>query len=299
MNENLLKEYLSPDFVSQYNNLELIARMVVEGYLTGLHSSPFHGFSAEFSQHRPYMDGDNLRFIDWKVFGRTGRYYIKQFKEETNLRCYILLDISQSMQYGSGKITKSKYASYLAAALTYLMIKQRDATGLILFDDQIRTFMPPRPVLSYITPILEMIDNAQYGNDTSVGKVLHDMADRIHKRSLLIIISDLLDDPEDIIAGVNHMRYNKHEALVFHIMDQTELNFDFSGDIVFEDLESGETIKTQPQYIHSQYLKHIETYLDYLKVNFSNNKTDYQLLNTGTPFYVALNEFLLKRMRLY
>lgn len=299
MNENLVKEYLSPDFVSQYNNLELIARMVVEGYLTGLHSSPFHGFSAEFSQHRPYMDGDNLRFIDWKVFGRTGRYYIKQFKEETNLRCYILLDISQSMQYGSGKITKSKYASYLAAALTYLMIKQRDATGLILFDDQIRTFMPPRPVSSYITPILETIDNARYGSDTSVGKVLHDMADRIHKRSLLIIISDLLDNPEEIIAGVNHMRYNKHEALVFHIMDQTELNFDFSGDIIFEDLESGETIKTQPQYIHSQYQKHIETYLNYLKVNFSNNKIDYQLLNTETPFYVALNEFLLKRMRLY
>ena len=192
-------KYLDPQFLANIGNLELIARSVVEGFITGLHKSPFHGFSVEFAQHRPYMPGDALRFVDWKVYARTDRYYIKQFEEETNLRSYILLDVSSSMAYQSAKVSKWMYASYLASALAYLLLKQRDATGLVLFDDRIRLQMPPRSMGSYLRLMLKHIGQAQMGKDTSVGTVLHQIADQFRRRGLIILISDLLDDPEKIV----------------------------------------------------------------------------------------------------
>jgi uncharacterized protein (DUF58 family) len=214
------KNYLDPVVLSSISNLEMIARHVVEGFLTGLHKSPFHGFSVEFSQHRPYNPGDNLRFVDWKVYGRTDRFYIKQFEEETNLRCYILLDISKSMLYGSARIKKYQYATYLAAALAYLLIHQRDATGLVLFDSKIRKILQPRSVSTYINPILSAIDGAEHGDDTNISFALHEIAEQFNRRGLVIVISDLLDTPEDIISGLKHFRYNEHEVLVFHIIDE-------------------------------------------------------------------------------
>jgi len=299
MNANQLLKYLKPEVISTVKNLELVAKLVVEGYLTGRHRSPFHGFSVEFSQHRPYMPGDSLRFIDWKVYGRTDRYYIKQFEEETNLRCNILIDISKSMQYGSTNITKAQYAAYLAAGLTYLMLQQRDSTGLILFDDSIKTMIPPRSVFSHLNVILHAIENAEYGTDTNISATLHTVAEQIHKRGLIILISDLLDDPQEILNGLKHFRHNNHEILVFHVIDQKEFEFDFSGDVVFEDLESSDRIKTQPGYIREIYLKHFREFLDYFKINFSNNRIEYQLLFTNTPFDKALTEYLLKRKRLF
>ena len=299
MQDNQLLKYLQPEVISSVKNLELVARLVVEGYLTGKHRSPFHGFSVEFSQHRPYMPGDNLRFIDWKVFGRTDRYYIKQFEEETNLRCHILLDVSKSMQYTSDKITKAQYASYLTAGLTYLMLQQRDSTGLVLFDDAIQSIIPARSVISHLNVILQAIDKVEYGSDTNISAALHKVAEQIRKRGLIILISDLLDDPLAILNGLKHFRHNKHEILVFHIIDPKELEFDFSGDVLFEDLESRDKLKTQPRYIQEIYKKKFGEYLDYLKVNFSNNRIDYQQLFTSTPYDKALTEYLLKRKRMF
>ena len=294
-----LRRYLLPEVAATLSNLELIARLVVEGFMTGLHKSPYHGFSIEFSQHRPYMAGDSLRFVDWKVYGRTDRFYIKQFEEETNLRSYLLLDTSASMQYGSGQVKKSDYAAFLTAALAYLFIKQRDAAGLVLFDDQVREILPPRSVPSYLSHILHAIGQAEFGKDTQINRVLHQVAERLKRRGLIVLISDLMDEPEKILAGLKHFRHDKHEVLVFHIMDRSEADFAFGGEIQFEDLESGERVKTQPRYIRGAYREQIQKFMNYYKLNFSNNRIDYQLLFTDTPFDVAINEYLLKRKRLY
>lgn len=295
---NLL-QYLDPATLSSISNLDLIARLVVEGFITGLHKSPFHGFSVEFSQHRPYMSGDSLRFVDWKVYGRTDRFYIKQYEEETNLKNYIILDISKSMQYSSGGISKAQYASYLSAALAFLLIQQRDATGLVLFDDQIRQMLPPRSVYSYLNRIFASIQNAEYGTDTNLSTTLHQVAERLNRRGMVILISDLLDDPDDVLAGLKHFRHNKQEVLVFHIIDEQELNFDFSGEVLFEDMESGQKIKTQANYIRDEYRKHFTGFLDNYKKTLNDNRIDYQLLSTSTPYNIALNEYLLKRKRLF
>jgi uncharacterized protein (DUF58 family) len=298
VSENPQLNYIQPERLKNLGNLELIARLVVEGFVTGLHQSPFHGFSVEFSQHRAYMPGDSLRYIDWKVYGRSDRFYIKQFEEETNLRCYLLLDISRSMAYNSGAVSKANYAGMLAAALSYLFLKQRDAVGLVLFDDEIRQIIPPRSVSSYLTPIVTAIDRANFGSDTNLGAILHKVAERIHRRSLIILLSDLLDEPDNLLTGLKHFRYDKHEVIVFHILDRQETEFDFRGDIVFEDLESRAQIKTQPTFIRETYKSRFSEFLEYYRRNIINNGIDYQILDTSTPFDLALNHYLLKRSRL-
>jgi len=298
MPDNRLSKYLQPAELSTIASLELVAKLVVEGFITGLHKSPFHGFSVEFSQHRPYMPGDSLRFIDWKVLGRTNRYYIKQYEEETNLRAYILLDISRSMLYGSGAISKARYAAHLAAALAYLFMKQRDATGLVLFDERIRSIFRPRSVFSYLPVLLKAIEQAEFGNDTKISPVLHQIAEQFTRRGLVILISDLLDEPQDVLAGLKHFRHDQHEIMVFHIYDQREMDLNFSGDVIFEDLENGQKIRTQPGYIRKNYQQAFNRFLEYYKRECSNNQISYQLLNVHTPYHVALTEFLLKRKRL-
>jgi len=293
--DNDLMKYLKPEALAGLSNLELIARYIVEGYLTGLHKSPFHGFSVEFSQRRPYLPGDDLKYVDWKVYARTDRYYIKQFEEETNLRCHIILDVSKSMLYGHGDIKKSDYAAYLAAALAYLMIRQRDATGLIIFDEQVKKKMPPRTAHSYINQLLLTIDEAEYGNDTHISASLNQIAEQIERRGLIIIISDLLDDPEEVLNGLKTFRFYGHEIIVFHILDRQEVDFKFSGDVLFKDLESGEFIKTQPEFIKETYQKSIENFIEFYKVNLLNNKIDYKLLTTDMPYDKALTEYLIKR----
>ncbi len=292
-------KYLDPQFLANIGNLELIARSVVEGFITGLHKSPFHGFSVEFAQHRPYMPGDALRFVDWKVYARTDRYYIKQFEEETNLRSYILLDVSSSMAYQSAKVSKWMYASYLASALAYLLLHQRDATGLVLFDDRIRLQMPPRSMGSYLRLMLKHIGQAQMGKDTSVGTVLHQIADQFRRRGLIILISDLLDDPEEILKGLKHFRHDKHEVLVFHILDRQELEFEFNGNVMFKDLESDERVKTQPFFIRQQYRERFRNFLKYYRLETSKNNIDYQQMFTDEPLNIALTKFLSKRRRMF
>ena len=223
------RKYLEPEMVARLSNMSLRARLVVEGYIIGQHNSPFHGFSVEFAEHRAYGPGDEIRHVDWKLYGKTDRYFVKQYEEETNLRSYILLDTSRSMEYKSNKISKLDYGNYLSAALAYLMINQQDGVGLTLFDNQIQKFIPPRSIPSHINTILTHLDNIVSGKDTDVGIVLHEMAERIKKRGLIILNSDLFDETENIMKGLKHFRHNKQEIIVFHIMDRKELDFNFTN----------------------------------------------------------------------
>lgn len=295
---SLFKKYLDPAVLSNINNLELRARLVVEGFITGLHKSPFHGFSVEFSQHRPYNYGDNLRYIDWKVFGRTDRFFIKQFEEETNLKAYILLDVSKSMTFSTTSISKLNYGKNLAAAMSYLMLLQRDAVGLSLFDSQIQKILPPRSVSSYLQPILTELDTIQPGKDTDIGLILHTMSERLKRRGLIILISDLYDDPEKVLSGLRHFRYNQHEVLVFHLLDPAELSFDFEGDIEFEDLESGEKIRTYPWYIRQEYIEAVNKFEQSYRCQCREYLIDYHLLTTDQTLDLALMEYMIKRKKL-
>ncbi|MFC1555716.1 DUF58 domain-containing protein [candidate division KSB1 bacterium] len=290
---------LRPATLSKLANLELRARLVVEGFITGLHKSPYHGFSVEFAEHRQYMPGDEIKHIDYKVLAKTDRYYVKQYVEETNLKCNILVDTSGSMQYGSGEITKLTYATYLAASLTYLMLKQRDAVGLGLFADTIKKYVPPRSVQNYLIHILRELENIEPQGLTDVSPAFHAMAERIKRRGLVIIISDLFDDPEKIISGLKHFRHRNHEVLVFQILDPMELSFAFDKEAIFKDLETGDEISTLPWHIGAEYRKQVREMLEFYKKVCGENKIDYVLMNTEMELDQALTEYLIKRKRLY
>ena len=292
------RKYLEPEMVARLSNMSLRARLVVEGYIIGQHKSPFHGFSVEFAEHRAYGPGDEIRHIDWKLYGKTDRVFVKQYEEETNLRSYILLDTSRSMEYKSNKISKLDYGNYLSAALAYLMINQQDGVGLTLFDNQIQTFIPPRSKPSHVNTILTHLDKTGSGKDTNVGIVLHEMAERIKKRGLIILISDLFDETENIINGLKHFRHNKQEIIVFHVMDRKELNFDFSNRTKFKDMETDEQITTEPWKIRKIYQKAIQSYQDELRLRCREQKIDYVPLFTDQNLDLALNEYLKKRQRL-
>ncbi len=292
------KKYLKPDVISRISRLDLVARLVVEGFITGLHRSPYHGFSVEFSEYRPYMPGDPLRHIDWKVVGRTDRYYVKQFEEETNLRAYLLIDGSSSMGYTSGGMTKLHYANCLAAALSYLMLLQRDAVGLVTFDQKIRTYLPPRSVLSYLHLLLREMDMLKSGGETRLSTTFHELAERIKRRGLIIVFSDLFDDIEDVLTSLKHFRHRKHEVIVFHILDPKECAFDFQKDAVFIDMETGDKIETQPWHIRSDYQKRMNLFLERYKRECREHRIDYVQINTSQPFDVALFTYLSKRKKI-
>ena len=297
MNSIDKRKYLDPLIVAKIDNMALRARLVVEGYLIGQHKSPYHGFSVEFAEHRAYGSGDEIRHIDWKLYGKTDRYYVKRYEEETNLRSYILLDTSQSMTYGSGEITKLDYGSYLSAALTHLMLNQRDAMGLVLFDEKIRKFIPPRAAPSHANIIMGALDKIQSANDTQIRPTLDYMAERIKKRGLVILISDLLDDPGQVLMGLNHFRHNKQEMIVFHLLDRQELEFQFGNRTKFRDLETDETITTEPWHIRSAYQELIEMHQRKYRLGCRNQRIDYVPLFTDQPLDQALNEYLNKRQK--
>jgi len=292
------KKYLDPEVVAKLNNMKLRARLVVEGYLIGHHKSPYHGFSVEFAEHRAYGHGDEVRHIDWKLFGKTDRYYVKRFEEETNVRSYILLDKSQSMSFSSGSITKLAYGSYLSAALSYLMLNQKDAMGLVLFDEKIKKFIPPRAKTSHSNIIMSALEKIKAGNDTEIRPVLNSMADRIRKRGLVILISDLLDDPDQVLMGLNNFKYNKQEVIVFHLVDRKEYDFDFTDRTQFNDMETGATITTDPWHIRSAYKDQINESIKNYRQGCRNLKIDYVQIFTDQPLDIALNQYLNKRQRL-
>ncbi|MFO7890608.1 MAG: DUF58 domain-containing protein [bacterium] len=292
------KKYLQPEFISRLAGLDIIARLVVEGFITGLHRSPYHGFSVEFSEYRPYMPGDSVRNIDWKVLGRTERYYVKQFEEETNLRAYLLMDSSGSMGYTSTNITKLQYARYLGAALTYLLLKQRDAAGLVTFSDQIQSYLPPRSVFSYLNQILIEMDSLKAEGKTRIADTFHILAEKIKKRGLIIILSDLFDDPDDILTALKHFRHRKHEIIVFHILDPMETQFSFDNDTVFIDMETQAKIQTLPKHIQGDYRHQIKQFLKKFKKECFHHKIDYYPVHTSKPFDESLYHYLVKRKKI-
>jgi len=292
------KKYLNPETVAKLDNMALRARLVVEGYIIGQHKSPYHGFSVEFAEHRAYGPGDEIRHVDWKLYGKTDRYYVKQYEEETNLKVYILLDISRSMKYTSKTVSKLDYASYLSAALSYLMLNQRDGTGLILFDEKIQTFIPPRSTSSHLNTILKHLEKPKLGSDTEIGSVLHEMAERIKKRGLIILISDLMDDQESVLSGLKHFRHNKQEVILFHILDRKEVDFDFNARTRFKDMESGSLLTTEPWQIKSSYKKRIQLLQDEYKKQCRKQLIDYVPLFTDQSLDIALNSYLNKRQKL-
>ena len=292
------RKYLHPEVAAKLGNMSLRARLVVEGYIIGLHKSPYHGFSVEFAEHRAYGPGDEIRHIDWKLYGKTDRYYVKQYEEETNLRSYLILDISKSMTYRSKNISKLEYASYLTAALSYLMLNQKDGIGLILFDKKIQSFIPPRSTSSHLNTIFSQLDQINPGEDTQLGNVLHEMADRIKKRGLVILISDLFDDFDEIIGGLKHFRYNKQEVIVFHILDRQELNFNFNTRTRFKDMETGELVTTEPWQIRNSYKDLMLEFQDKYRKQCRKRLIDYIPLFTDHDLDIALSQYLRKREKL-
>ncbi|NIR51816.1 DUF58 domain-containing protein [candidate division KSB1 bacterium] len=292
------RKYLKPEIVSKLSSMDLRARLVVEGFITGMHKSPYHGFSVEFAEHRQYMPGDEIKNVDWKVYGKTDRFYVKQFEEETNLKSYLLMDASASMGYTSNGITKLDYGIYLAGALTYMMIRQRDAVGLLTFDDKIRRYLPPRSVNTYLHQILMELDATRSSSRTNLSVALHQMAERVKRRGLIILFSDLFDDPKTVLSGLKHFRHKKHEVIVFHILDPLELSFEFEQDAVFRDVETGEQINTQPWHIRKDYQNQVAGFIDDYKKVCRENQIDYVTLNTSESYERALVEYLLKRKRI-
>lgn len=292
-------DYLDPTVVSRLSRLDLVARLVVEGFITGLHQSPYHGFSVEFSEYRQYMPGDALRDLDWKVYGKTDRLYVKRYEEETNLKAHLLLDASGSMAYGSGETTKYRYASHLSAALAYLMLKQRDAVGLAAFDQGIRTLIPPRSASSHLTAVLRAVSATEPdGADTDLSTTFHQLAERLNRRGLVVVLSDLLDDPEQLLNGLKHFRHRNHEVIVFHILDPRERDLRFDRETIFVDLETGSRVSTEPWQIAGEYRAHVDELTERFRRECREHQIDYVLLDTSTSFDVALFGYLAKRRRL-
>ena len=284
--------------VAMLNSISMKAKLVVEGYIIGQHRSPYHGFSVEFSEHRSYEPGDEVKHIDWKLYGKTNRLYVKRYEEETNLRTHLILDTSRSMSYTSNKISKLEYGSYLLAALSYLMISQQDAAGVVLFDEKIRSYIPPKSTPSHLNTLLNVLDVPEPGNNTKIESVLHQMAERINKRGLVIIISDLLDEPKNVLNGLKHFRHKKQEVILFHILDRNELEFEFDNRTKFVDMESDEEITTDPWHIKNDYKNLILDIQKYYRRNCRLNKIDYVSLFTDDSLDKGLSEYFNKRQRL-
>ncbi|HMB89529.1 MAG TPA: DUF58 domain-containing protein [Rhodothermales bacterium] len=300
--------YVDPVIVSRLSNMELRARLIVEGFITGLHKSPYHGFSVEFAEHRPYNPGDELRHVDWKVYAKTDRHYVKQYEEETNLRHYVVLDTSPSMRYKhAGALSKLEYGSYLAAALHFLMVKQRDATGLIAFDESIHTMLRPKSTQRFLRQILlhleRITDGQAEGKRTSAASVLNEVADRIARRSLVVVITDLFENVEEhdaLLKALRHLRHRGHEVLVFHVLEsETERNFQFPDvPMVFRDMETGEEISLQPAQLREHYAEAVKLFSETFRRRCLEHNVDFIELDTGASYDQALLAYLNKRRKL-
>jgi uncharacterized protein (DUF58 family) len=290
---------LDPAVLAGISNLELRARVAVEGFLAGLHKSPHRGFSAEFSDYRHYYPGDDMRYVDWKVFARSGKFYIKQFEDETNVRCYILLDCSASMGYGSGELTKLEYARTLASALAYFITGQRDAVGLITFDHKIQQYLPSRYRQGHLMQILRALTEMAVGEETDILQPVSDLAHSLNRKGLVILISDLLDENEATVHGLQQLRSKGNDVIVFHVLDNAELTFPFDRIADFEDSETHEIQKAVPQRVRETYLQEIERFCDFYKEKCRSAGMDYCLLNTSEPLDSALASYLSKRARKY
>jgi uncharacterized protein (DUF58 family) len=296
---NESRKYLDPVVLSKLGNMDLVARCAVEGLFSGLHPSPFHGFSVEYSDQRAYQPGDELKFLDWKMYGRSDKLYIKQFKQETNVYVYLLLDSSNSMTFsGRGSVSKIDYGSYLAAALSYLMLGQGDSVGLTLFAEKINLHLPPRSRRTHLSTVLTALGHNKPQGQTNLGSVLHTVAEMNHRRGLVILISDLLNDEDDIYKGLAHLKYLSHDVIVFHTLDHEELNLDYRGLVEFVDMESRQKIRTFPESLQNEYRSRVKAFVDGVAQTAGKNEIDYCLLNTSEALDKALLAYLAKRKQM-
>jgi uncharacterized protein (DUF58 family) len=294
------RTFLDPAVVARLGTLELKARTIVEGFLSGLHRSPFKGFSVEFAEYRQYIPGDDLSTIDWKVYARSDRHYVKKFEEETNLDCHLLLDVSGSMSYGSHHgVSKFEYGACLAASLGYLMNRQRDAVGLTAFAEDVVAILPASSRPGHLRALLVTLERLRPGRQTNVAKPLHNLADSLTKRGLVVLISDLLDDPAEIIRGLKHFQFRGTDVIVFHILDADEIDFPFDRATRFEDLETSEEILAVPGAVRDHYRKEMSNLIERYRRELGAIGIDYQLLNTKHPLELALLSYLSTRSRAF
>jgi uncharacterized protein (DUF58 family) len=287
------KNYYDPTVLAGIANLYLRARWVVEGIMSGIHRSRSKGFSVEFEEHREYSPGDEIRRIDWKALGRFDRYFIKEYEDETNLRAYLLLDTSASMDYASNGVSKFDYGCTLTACLAYLALKQQDAAGLVTFSNRIEQFVPPKAKRDYLTEILHALENRGPAGETNVGKILEEIAGQIKRRGMVVLVSDLIDEPEAILKGLRLFRYKGNDVIVFHLLDQAEIDLPFDGNILFEDLEQVNLkVVADPKAIRQTYRQVIEEFTSHLRKQCHDSAIDYQLLSTATPLDRALTSYL-------
>ncbi len=287
--------YLEPELLQKLGDLELVAREVVEGLRVGSHRSPLRGFSTEFAHHRQYAPGDEIKSIDWRVYGRTDRYYTKLYEAETNYDCYLLMDASASMTYGSGKVNKLEYAKFLAATLAYIVLKQRDSVGLSIFDSEVRAYLPPRSAMGIILQIDRLLREISPKPKNTIAKQLHDTALMMKRRSFVVVISDFFSDVEDIMSGLDHLRFDGHNVVVLHTLDPYEITFPFKGTWQFEGLENEAPLTTQPERIRADYLASFNAYLEAFQASCIGAGIDYMMVDTARPLDAVLNQFFFER----
>jgi len=296
--EEQKKGYIDPLIVAKLSTMLLRARFVVEGFIAGLHQSPYRGFSLEFAQHREYSPGDETRHVDWKVYGRKDKYFVKQYQEETNLKGYILLDRSASMGYKSKGITKLQYGSYLAASLAFLMLRQQDSVGLATFDEKIKKYIPPRQSKGHLSLILSELEKLIPSSQTGINRSLRELGQYTKRRGLIILISDLLDEQEKVLNALKYFRFKKHEVIVFHLLDHAELELPFTNVLWLEDMENGKRVLTHPQIIREKYKNVVKEFVEMYKLSCLRSDIDYWLMDTKTPLDFALGAYLARRKML-
>ena len=295
--ESSLK-YLDPQTLASLQGLELRARLIVEGYVSGVHRSPYHGFSIEFAEHREYVPGDDLRFVDWKVFGKTDKVYLKQYEEETNLVSYMLLDTSESMRYKSDKaaLSKLEYAQCIAASLSYLVLQQQDSVGLVTFDKEVRALVRASSNPSHLKQLLHVMEETVADRKTNTGPIFHDLAERLKKRGVVLILSDLFDDVGSMLAGLKHFRHRRHEVILFHVLDPAEIEFPFNQTTLFKGLEGLPEVLTDPRSLRKAYLEEFAAFQKQVRTGCRALGIDYFEMRTDQPMDVALSTYLASRM---
>jgi uncharacterized protein (DUF58 family) len=292
------EKYLRPEVIRQVARLDLRAKFIVEGFLTGLHASPFQGFSVEFSEHRKYVAGDDLKDLDWNVYAKTDRYYIKKFEAETNLTGYLVMDLSASMAYTyRQELTKFDYAICLAAALGYLMIHQQDPVGLVTFDTKIQTCLPPRSKRTQLGTMLAVLANLKPAGNTDVAHCLHQLAAMIRSKSLVLLFSDLLTDPQPVLESLHHLRHRGNEVILFHILDEAEVHFPFDGVVEFEDVEEHDRLTIDARSMRSDYLQTLGEFQQFYRTECLKANIDYVAMDTSVSFDRALLEYLVQRQK--
>jgi uncharacterized protein (DUF58 family) len=290
---------IDPRTLAKLHGLRLRARHIVEGYVAGLHKSPYHGFSIEFAEHREYVPGDDLRYVDWKAFGKSDKVYLKQYEDETNLLCYLVLDVSESMAYRSqgADLSKLEYAQSLTAALAWLVLRQQDAVGLALFDNQIRAMIRPAGNPSHLDQVLHVLESAAPISKTAAGPIFHELAQRLTKRGVVVVLSDCFDDIDSLVTGLRHFRHRRHDVVLLHVLDPAELDFPFRGPTEFKGLEEFPEVQADPQMIKSAYLREMSAFRQSLQQACQAERISYFLVRTDQPLETTLTSVLAARQR--